>query len=494
MWDWVRLWRDSLRLNLRKRHYRRRSRLLIGGRAPTAPCQSPSDDGRALHTSCQACLNLDRPSRYRWICPDLRFVSGEPRCGCDARDVRPYWRRGLTCLLAPPVVVTTLAVLGVWLGLRHAMPAHPPALADLLWPPRWQTIDTLRRRHYLDLATRAMAANDHPAATVALFAAAQTPGNDPVVNTALARLAALGGYHSLVDELHATNLRAADADPSLRARLAVAWLDDLLITCRPREIIRLSLDQLARPEAPRDLWLRAFFEACSAPGEARLILGQTPLVVWPHPALEHALRARAALDDGNVPAASAELLAFAERLPGPPARRFLARSWAASGHLDRAFAAALDPRHPDPIGDAAVLRYELEHAAGRAETARGVALAAWSRPETRPALRAALIRHPDPDLISVWARDETAPPALAALWLATRLAGRPDRAADLARRLGQSGHVVPDELIALDLSRDWTAFATRVAGVLPCDRDTLWALRSRSAESVPRVMSYRPAP
>lgn len=479
MQDLFRIWWSFVRVNIRKSgHQRRLARHPDHRRPKVAPCQAPSDDGQALQTRCQACLDLDRPARFRWVCPDLVPDRGELLCGRDASAVRPYWPRAFIGLVAPASALLTLAVGLIWLTLRSATPRHPPALLDLLLPSRWERLAEQKRHHYMALAAQALATGDHPTATVALFSAARQGRSDPATNTTLARLATLGGFHSLADELHLATVTGAEPNPTLRAQAAVAWLDDLLIARRPREIIRLSLDELTRPQAPRDLWLRAFFEASSTPGEAGQALDKAPGGAWPHPGLEAALRTRVALDARDLARASEHLHNFSRLLPGPSARRFLALGWMDANHLDLALAAALDPGHPDPDLTAPVLVYELEKVAGHTQRAHAAAQTAWALETTRPALRAALIRQPDPALLAEWSKQEASPVALSSLWIVARLLEKPDLARELARRLAATGHTVPVELAALNPRDAPLRFADLCASLLPCDRETLWALRS----------------
>lgn len=394
---------------------------------------------------------------------------GDYLCRSDAEAVRPDWRRACIGLALPPALAMFVAGLVAWSALRFTTPLHPPALFDVLWPPRWERVAEQRRRHFGALAAGAIAAGDPATATVALFSAVRIGRGDPADNQALARIATLGGYHSLADDLHLAALGGHGADEPRRARAAVAWLDDLLIARRPAEMMRLACAELARPAVPRELWLRAFFEALSAPGSAAA--ATMPEAGWPHPSLALAVRARLALAAADHVRAAAALDEFSRQLPGPPARRFLALAWLELGDVARARAAAADQRHPDPMHDAAVLAYEIEHAAGRPDVARALARQAWARTELRPALRAALIRRPDARLVGEWAADCPDASALAATWLGAKRAGDDERASALGEALGAAGYPPPTSALDRPAERDL------IAAMLPLDREALWALR-----------------
>ena len=442
MLDWFRLWPEFLRLNLQKARYRRRLRRAPGPSSP-APCQSDSDSGRAGLTRCEACHRVDRASRYRFVCPALRSVAGDWRCGVDAAEVRPYWGRAAAALLLPP------------------------------------------------LALNALASDDPAAASIALFTAAQTGQGTPAENRTLARLATLGGYHSLADELHAAT-RAAHPEEAVAD--ALAWHDDLLLAGRPARLASLALEQLALPAAPRDFWLRAFFESICQPGVAAPLLAD-PVLRLPHPGLRPALAARAALDRHDPGAARDPLLALAGLPPGPAVRRFLAFTWLEAGDPAHALAAAFDSSHPIAGNEPALLAYAIAQRSGHASAAREALRPLLALDEQRPALLAALVLDPDAELVAGLADARPAaarqePRTLAALWLAARRAARPELAAPLAAGLARFGHPIPEALAAADFATPDPKAPGLAAALLPLDREILYALRAPA----PSAAKAGPAP
>ena len=489
MLDWFRLWPEFLRLNLQKARYRRRLRRAPGPSSP-APCQSDSDSGRAGLTRCEACHRVDRASRYRFVCPALRSVAGEWRCGVDAAEVRPYWGRAAAALLLPPLALVLLAALGVWALLLHQGLRGLSPL-DVLLPARWETITARRRAHFHALALNALASDDPAAASIALFTAAQTGQGTPAENRTLARLATLGGYHSLADELHAAT-RAAHPEEAVAD--ALAWHDDLLLAGRPARLASLALEQLALPAAPRDFWLRAFFESICQPGVAAPLLAD-PVLRLPHPGLRPALAARAALDRHDPGAARDPLLALAGLPPGPAVRRFLAFTWLEAGDPAHALAAAFDSSHPIAGNEPALLAYAIAQRSGHASAAREALRPLLALDEQRPALLAALVLDPDAELVAgladalpAAARQE--PRTLAALWLAARRAARPELAAPLAAGLARFGHPIPEALAAADFATPDPKAPGLAAALLPLDREILYALRAPA----PSAAKAGPAP
>jgi hypothetical protein len=489
MLDWLRLWPEFVRLNFQKaRHRRRLSRALqaVGTRplasAGPAPCQSVSDSGREGMTRCEACHRLDRSARYRFVCPDLRVVGGQTLCAVDASAVRPYWGRAVLALLGPPLLVMLALGFGGWALLRQQGLSTLSPL-DLLLPARWDNIGAARRVHFQRLTFAALSAGDPATASIALFNAAQAGTANPEETRALARLATLGHYHSLADDLHADALRRY---PGRAGEIVLAWHDDLLVGDRPAQLARLALQQLGRTQAARDFWLNAFFESLLHRGVAAALLAQ-PGLVLPHPGLRHALGARAELDRGDALAAADQLIALEGLPPGPAVRRFLAVSWGELGEPARALAAALDRSHPaspDEPDEPLLLAYAVRLRAGELETARATLRPLLARPEAGSAVLAALVRDPDPVLCAELeklvsrAPHSDEPRHLAAHWLAAKRAGCGELAHVHAAKLAQLGQPLPPELLAAPLDGSTRGPLVLAGTLLPLDREILYALRA----------------
>jgi len=476
--DWLRVWPEFIRLNLAKRRHVRRIRSLAtnGRPPPPAPCQAAPDSGRAHETHCEACLRFDRGTRYRRVCPALRLRPQGAFCSLDSADIRPDWTRAVLAFSLPPLLLFALAVLATWLALRLGAGLERLPLLDVAWPPRWDHIAEHRRARFRDLALHSLRQGDAPAAAVSLFSAARSGEGNPDENIALARLATLGGFHSLADDLHTRN---AAAHPARAAELAIAWHDDLLLARRPRELARLALDQLARPGTPREFWLRAFFASIRHPGVSAALLAPPAPPALPHDGLRHALLARQALDRGDKLAASDQLLALAGSLPGQAARRFLALSWSDADDTPRAKAAAAATNHPAPPGEIATLAYALLHREGRPDDARPLLRPLLGPASLRIPALAALIAHPDAPLLreldaGLPPEARSDPRLLGALWLAALRADATDLADATAASLERCGAPVPAELLARQTPRE--AALRLAAALLPLDREILQAM------------------
>jgi hypothetical protein len=482
--DWLRFWPELIRLNFEKaRHARRlRSRSVGRGASPPgpAPCQSGSDSGRAHHTRCEACLRFDRSRHYHLVCPALRIHEKGGFCSLDSGEIRPEWRRVFLAFSIPPFVLAALLVLGTWGFLRFGSGLKTLSLADVAWPPRWSNIAEHRRSRFRDLALGAIRSGDFNAATVSLFSAAGYGHGSPGENIALARIATLGKFFSLADDLHARNIAA---HPGRAAELALSWHDDLLLSDRPQQLARLALEQLLVREAPREFWLRAFFESIRHPGVAANLLASEPPLSFPHAGLAHALRARAALDRKDILVASDELLALSGLVPGQAARRFLVFSWTDADQPLRAKAAALSTSHPAPPGEIASLVHAILRADDHKQEARAGLRPLFDEPSLRFVVLAALVRDPDADLLHEF--ESRIPPAArpdaclqVALWIAARRAGAVDLARSAEAALEKLGHPVPETLPEDRSQPAGRNSLLATAALLPLDREILHALRS----------------
>lgn len=477
MLDWLRLWPEFIRLNLRKDRHRRRAKTPFGHRRKFAPCQSASDSGRPGETRCEACQILDRASRYRLVCPDLTIRSGEARCTRSADQVRPYWGRAALALLAPPALLYLGLTLGYW-ALLHTQGVATVPVADVLLPGRWENIAEHRRDHFRDTALRAFAAGDVRTATIALFTAAQTGHGTPAQNRLLARLAYLSGFQSLGDELHAAALAEAPAQASENA---VRWHDDLLLARRPARLATLALEQLPRPDAPREFWLRAYFESLRHAHVAESI--DATRVSFPHPGLRDALLARQAIAADQILEAHVHLRSLGKTPPGAAAQAFLVQSWLDIRDHERAFAAATDPLYAASPAQTARLRYLVHHHAGDLAAARREIAAARADAASLPATLGVLIRAPDsPALALVWTRisasPDIAPPLLGACWLAARAAHDDALVSTLETRLAAFDPALPSILRSLVDPPTAASASTLASLVLPLDREALYNLQA----------------
>jgi len=155
----------------------RKSVFRIRGASGAAPCQHPSDSGRAGRTGCEACAGWRSARRFRRLCPLLEAsADGRRVCSVDARDVRPFWGRAFLIYGGSAAVLALVAVIGVFTALR-AIGYRVPFYA-VAWPPAWHRIQQARADYFSRMAVRAFSSGDMRQGFLALNQVyALDPGN-----------------------------------------------------------------------------------------------------------------------------------------------------------------------------------------------------------------------------------------------------------------------------------------------------------------------------
>ncbi len=425
-------------------------------------------------------MRFDSARRYRLVCAHLDATPRGAFCRLDSAQIRPELNRVLFAWTAPWILLALLSLAGAWTFLRFGTGLKDISPLDVAWPSRWSRVAELKRRKFTSLALFSIQRGDFAQAGVSLFTAARIGKGGMEDNKTLARLATLGGYHSLADELHGQNI--AD-HPENAEDLALAWHDDLLISHRQLELARLALARLGSPGAPREFWLRAFLESIRHPGVAAPLLAEESASATPHQGLRHALLARRAIDRRDKISAIDELLALSAMPPGDAARTFLTRSWLDLHDAARAAAAAISTAHPAAPGDVSVLAHELLRASGDLASAQAVLRQLFGQPALRAKVLAALVRHEDGALLAEFVSSlpedsRSDPRLLAGIWIAARRAGAAALAVSAEIELEKCGRPVPEELRAKDAS-PVRREALRFAGALLMpDREVLIALHA----------------
>ncbi len=151
--DLVRLGWGQWYWNLRKSGFRLR------GAAGAAPCQHPSDSGRAGETGCEACRGWHDIRRFRRLCPLIAAgPEGRRVCSVDARDVRPFWGRALLLQLGAAAVLWLAVVAGAFVALRAI--GYRVPLSAVAWPPAWHRLNQARADYFYRMAVGAFSSGD----------------------------------------------------------------------------------------------------------------------------------------------------------------------------------------------------------------------------------------------------------------------------------------------------------------------------------------------
>lgn len=156
--------------NLRKTLFR------IRGASGAAPCQHPSDSGRAGETGCEACAGWNDAGRFRRMCPLLAASGGRRVCSVDAPRVRPFWGRALLIYLGSLATLALALVMAAFCAFRVI--GYRVPLYVVAWPPAWHRVSQARADYFYRMALRTLDAGDVRKSFLALGQVhALDPGN-----------------------------------------------------------------------------------------------------------------------------------------------------------------------------------------------------------------------------------------------------------------------------------------------------------------------------
>ncbi len=241
--------------NIRKTIFRWR-----GGRCP---CQNPSDSGRALETTCDACLHWRQPARFRRVCPLLVTTPNGLRCSANTKDVRPFWGRAAGFYSGALVASWLAAVLVVFAALRGI--GYPVRFIAVAWPPARSGIRTARGEYFFEKARHALAANQTKEAQLALSYAYELDPHNYRAGLTLAKLwqAPLPEWS---DRVYA---RLLHDDTAQSALIGNEWYHALLARGDFPKIAQLMPALLADDAADTPVWIHAMFFATRRLGDTK---------------------------------------------------------------------------------------------------------------------------------------------------------------------------------------------------------------------------------
>lgn len=398
--DFFRLAWSLLYWNARKSWFR------LKGRGRRAPCQHPSDSGRALETQCEACLHWDRPARFARVCPLLVTTPVGLRCSAHAADVRPFWGRAGRYYGSVLAGIYLFGALGVFAFLRTI--GYPISIVHVVWPGLWHRVPQARGAYFYEQGNRAMQAGRIKEALLNFDNAYRFDPSSYPAGLALAR-----NYQSaqptVSDSLYARLYREHVAQ---RAATAQDWFRALLVRGAYAPIADLAAKEILADASRANPWMRALLFAARQSGDPaplRALLANPA----PNAAIWHPLLERELLFQENPSAGRVALLR-----PWP----LSAPAYAHYHQIEKLIAAgetfaALDQlgRLTGQLDNESVLSLRLAALAGAGHRAKvayefDVLLA---RPPSLPLMKVLgvhLIRYPDPELTRrVFERWERAP-------------------------------------------------------------------------------------
>ena len=251
MTDFLRFWWSLLRWNTSKTLFRLR------GHKGRAPCQHPSDSGRAGVTGCEACYNWRRPSRFRLVCPLLVRNEAGWRCSVDAADVRPFWGRA--------IVFGTLGAGSLYLvvALAALLTFRAVGYTTLEYRDFFSTAIRTRFReaqagYYANRADQFFKAGDYRSGLLALSVAYNKNPRDWATGLTLARLLQRSNQPRIGDDVYEKLL--ADF-PDRAEEVSAVWSEALLFRGDWLRLSRLSASRVAAGGPARGAWMRTLVYA-----------------------------------------------------------------------------------------------------------------------------------------------------------------------------------------------------------------------------------------
>ena len=277
----------------------RKSQFRLGGARGPAPCQSPSDSGKALQTECDACKTWHRPQRFQRVCPLLVQTSRGLRCAADTAEVRPFWGRALRYAGVASGCAYLAATLGVYAYLKGIGYRVRPV--DIVWPPHWSRIASAQSGFFLEQSHRAFDQGQTQAGLLALANAYEAdPGNyAAAIETAMNNET---GNPLAADKIFARTLAT---HPEHNAETAWAWFRCLLAREDYRQIRALASSELGLDTAHAGQWMRALVTSSrrlASPVALEAVQRNPRMAAW-----QPLLSAEIAFEDGRLDAYRAQL-------------------------------------------------------------------------------------------------------------------------------------------------------------------------------------------
>lgn len=466
----------------------RKTLFALRGRRGPAPCQHPSDSGRAGQTGCEACLSFDRRERFRRVCPLLRETPQGWRCAVDRSAVRPFWGRAIGWTFGAAAVLY-LAAAGVGFAVLRGVGYEALQFRDFFSLAARERLRLAQARYYERRAESALAEGDLRESILALSIAFRKDSTNWPAGLALAQLLQRTRQYYLADQVFA---RLIADFPAEAESVATLWAEALL---RRGDFADLALLAAGRLEAgtPRPgVWLRTLLRAVRRvedPTEfaalAERVAPRLPAVQRDWLVVEKRIRAgdragaRAALESGRV------LEAFAGYYRTDALLRL--GEPAAAGAVLREAAAFVGPVQ------AAVLAYRVAQAgpvAALADVDFENLIAPPLDADRLAAAAAELVRRPAPlrlrRLSAVAAAGPAGDglPAVAAIAVAAHVNGELEWAIEWERRAGERSPELAEALRAFGrFARGEPEQGTLrwYLDALPLPTETIWALHEWSA-------------
>lgn len=231
----------------------RKSWWILRGRKGPAPCQHPSDYGRAGESECDACRLLARPGRLHAVCPLLRSTPAGWMCAAEARAVRPFWGRALVVYGMLAAGLYLGAATAAYQGLRFV--GYPGLTwGQVAWPGAWHRIREAQSRNFLERAARLFKAGRGNEAMLAVSSAIQSDPHNFEARLLLAQIWSLQGNFEFsghaFDELE-------KEFPAQQRRIALTRHDTLVTLGQGRLLAEYALARTRTDRSQFAFWVQS---------------------------------------------------------------------------------------------------------------------------------------------------------------------------------------------------------------------------------------------
>jgi tetratricopeptide (TPR) repeat protein len=297
----------------------RKSWWILRGRQSNAPCQHPSDSGRAGESECEACKSLAVPGRLRAVCPLLKSTKSGWVCSADSARVRPFW--GRSCFVYASLLATLYlgAATATYSGMRFV---GYPGLTwwQVAWPGSWTKVTEAQSRYFLEKAGRLFQAGRPAEAMLSLSTAIRSDPSNFEAHLLVAQIWSMQGNYEFSGRAFDELCRRF---PEQALRIALAR-HDTLVTMRQGQLLAEYALAQARTDRNRfAFWIQSmlFGLRLSQQAEAFTAASQKDLALLPEYA-RRLVEMEALLQQGR----NAEAKAWLERPFAGPWNAIYARA------------------------------------------------------------------------------------------------------------------------------------------------------------------------
>ncbi|MFA6287641.1 MAG: hypothetical protein WC661_09685 [Opitutaceae bacterium] len=377
----------------------RKSLYVLGRRRGRCPCQDPSDAGTSGPAHCDAVLHLNKPMRFRHVCPLLVPGPGGKGafCGVPADKVRPFWGRALKFFGGSLLVLYIAGTSVFFIGMR-ATGVNTLSWRQVAWPGAWGQITHERSKYFFKQAITACAAHDYQTAFRSMATALALDPHNYDARLLMAQYSEFAGEFLTGDRFFKSLLREF---PETRARTAITFHDTLLSMGRHETLALHCLDMAGGDNPDHPTWTGSLLLAMHLGKLGPAFPAKHPdAIARLDPDSRRLVQAQALLNDGKVNEARAGLRhAFTAPVNANHVIQQIRMFLRTGSPADAEVAWTINARDLEPF-DRQLARCWIDHGLGYASLAAMEFASLADGPQTEQTLDklvATLVMQPDPD-------------------------------------------------------------------------------------------------